>query len=135
MRPQAQRGRGSPRLRAYPFDFLRRLSRDLGRYFRGENVSVEVPLDLRGVGDFDRRVLAVLRSIPYGETRTYGWVARRIGCPGAARAVGGACGRNPCPVIIPCHRVVAAGGGLGGYSGGFPWKRYLLALVKIEKKI
>lgn len=133
-RPRAVRGRSSFRRRAFPFAFLGSLSRDLGRYFRGEAVAFDVPLDLRGVGDFDRRVLAVIRTIPRGEARSYGWVARRIGLSGAARAVGGACGRNPCPILIPCHRVVAAGGGLGGFSGGLAWKRYLLQLEKKEKK-
>lgn len=135
--PPAPRAGGCRALRRRRFrgELARRISRDLARYFRGDDVSFDVPLDTRGVGAFDRRVLSVLRSIPYGETRTYGWVARRIGMAGAARAVGGACGRNPCPILMPCHRVVAADGSLGGYSSGLPWKRYLLTLEKTEKKI
>ena len=67
-------------------------------------------------------------QIPYGATQTYGEVALRIGKPGASRAVGTACGRNPVPVLVPCHRVVASGGKLGGFSAGLSWKRNLLNL-------
>jgi len=109
---------------------MRRFSDELMEYFRGERVAFSVLLNLTGLGRFDRRVLAVIREIPYGETRSYGWVARRAGNPRGARAAGGACRRNPCPILIPCHRVIGAGGGLGGYSGGVAWKRYLLALEK-----
>lgn len=78
----------------------------------------DVALDLDGASDFNRRVWDVTRTIPPGETLTYGEVARRIGEPGAARAVGKALGENPCPIIVPCHRVLAASGGTGGFSGG-----------------
>lgn len=77
----------------------------------------DVPVDLRDRPDWDRRVLACVRDIPFGETASYGEVARRIGRPGAARAVGGAVGRNPITLLIPCHRVIAADGTLGGYGG------------------
>lgn len=77
---------------------------------------------------FDHAVWREVATIPYGSTATYGEIARRIGRPGAARAVGHANGRNPIPLVIPCHRVVAAGGKLGGYGGGLPLKRQLLAL-------
>ena len=72
----------------------------------------------------------MLRRIPRGQTRSYGWVAQRIGKPRAVRAVGAACGANPVPVIIPCHRVIASDGSLGGFGGGLPMKRRLLALEK-----
>ena len=77
---------------------------------------------------FQRAVWDSLLAIPYGETRSYGDVARAIGKPGAARAVGRACGANPWPIIVPCHRVVGADGALGGYSAGLEWKRLLLEL-------
>jgi methylated-DNA-[protein]-cysteine S-methyltransferase len=87
-------------------------------------------LDMAALADFDRRVYAAARRIPPGETSTYGGIARVIGAAGAARAVGGALGRNPFPVLVPCHRVLAAGGGLGGFSayGGVETKRKLLAI-------
>ena len=93
-------------------------------YFRGR--APRLPeLDLAG-SDFDRQVWRALVEIPWGETVTYGELAARLGKPGAARAVGSANGRNPIPILVPCHRVVASGG-LGGYSGGLDVKRWLLA--------
>ena len=86
------------------------------------------PLDLSGGTKFRLRVWAELGRIPRGETRSYGEVAEELGKRRAARAVGGACGANPIPVLIPCHRVLAANGGLGGFSGGLEWKRRLLAI-------
>lgn len=79
---------------------------------------------------FQRAVWEALLRIPVGETRTYGQLAAAIGRPKAARAVGQACGANPIPVLIPCHRVVAGSGGLGGFSGGLEWKRRLLAVER-----
>ncbi len=89
-----------------------------------------LPLDLDGIADFDRRVYAVALAIPVGETRTYGEVARALGEPDAARAVGRALGANPFPIVVPCHRVLAAGGAIGGFSapGGVATKRRLLAI-------
>lgn len=98
---------------------------------RGERVDLRgVALDLAGVPAFDRRVYDVASEIPAGRTLTYGAVAARIGEPGAARAVGAALGRNPVPIIVPCHRVLAAGGRTGGFSapGGAATKQRLLAL-------
>lgn len=86
------------------------------------------PLDLSRGTKFRLRVWAELLRIPRGETRSYGQIADELGKRRAARAVGGACGANPIPVLIPCHRVIAASGGLGGFSGGLEWKRRLLAL-------
>ena len=85
------------------------------------------PLDLSGGTDFQKSVWAALRQIPTGQTRSYGEVARAIGKPRALRAVGSACGANPIPVLIPCHRVLAANRKIGGFSGGLSWKRLLLA--------
>ena len=85
------------------------------------------PLDLSNGTTFQRKVWNTLRKIARGQTKSYGEIARAIGKPKAVRAVGGACGANPIPVLIPCHRVLAANGKLGGFSGGLNWKRSLLA--------
>ena len=85
------------------------------------------PLDLSGGTTFQRKVWNALRKIARGQTKSYGEIARAIGKPKAVRAVGGACGANPIPVLVPCHRVLAANKKLGGFSGGLNWKRKLLA--------
>jgi methylated-DNA-[protein]-cysteine S-methyltransferase len=100
---------------------------ELAEYAAGRRVGFTFPIDPQGTA-FDRRVWEAVARIPYGETRTYGEIAASLGSPGAARAVGTANGRNPVPPVIPCHRVVAAGGGLGGYGGGLALKRRLLDL-------
>ena len=87
-----------------------------------------MPLDLSAGTQFQQQVWQALRTIPRGETRSYAWVARQIGRPKAARAVGAACGANPVLLLVPCHRVVASDGTLGGFSCGLPLKRRLLAL-------
>jgi methylated-DNA-[protein]-cysteine S-methyltransferase len=100
----------------------------LKSYFDGQRVAFNDELDLSLATAFQREVWQLTRLIPYGETRSYGWIAERLGRAGAGRAVGQALGRNPLPVIVPCHRVVAKDGGLGGYSGGLAKKGYLLRL-------
>lgn len=110
---------------------LDRLVASLRALVAGECVDLAaVDLDLAGVSDFDRGVYALARTIPCGETSTYGAVAQRLGRPGAAREVGQALGRNPFPLVVPCHRVVAAGGKLGGFSAaqGAVTKRRLLEI-------
>ena len=102
------------------------LADGLARYFAGEPDPFETKLDLRSGTAFQRRVWRVLRSIPFGSTVSYGDVARRIGSPHAARAVGQAVGANPVSIIIPCHRVIRASGALGGFGAGLPIKRWLL---------
>ena len=97
-------------------------------YFTGEKVNFPDELDLSGATPFQRRVWERTRFIPYGETKSYLWVARQIGKPGAARAVGQALGKNPLSIIVPCHRVIASDGGLGGFGGGVEMKKYLLRL-------
>jgi methylated-DNA-[protein]-cysteine S-methyltransferase len=99
----------------------------LGAYFDGKLRRFDLPLDLCGT-EFQRSVWEQLVQIPYGETRTYAQVATAIGNPTATRAVGSANGQNPVAIIVPCHRVVRTGGGLGGYGGGLDAKRVLLAL-------
>jgi methylated-DNA-[protein]-cysteine S-methyltransferase len=101
-------------------------------YFSGQRVEFPDKLDLFEATTFQRRVWRAAQEIPYGETRSYTWVAEKIGMPQAARAVGQALGRNPLPVIVPCHRVLASGGGLGGFTGGLEMKKYLLKLEKVK---
>ncbi len=103
------------------------LARQLAEYFGGARTRFEVPLALEGT-DFQREVWSALLAIPHGAVVTYGELAERLGRPGASRAVGSANGANPVPVLVPCHRVVAAGGGLGGYSAGLERKQRLLEL-------
>jgi O-6-methylguanine DNA methyltransferase len=103
-------------------------SRGVRRILAGRPPGKLPPMDLAGAAPFRRLVWAALVRIPRGKTETYGQLAAALSRPKAARAVGGACGANPVPLLIPCHRVVAAGGGLGGFSGGLAWKRKLLAL-------
>ncbi len=98
---------------------LAELERQVAEHLAGTRDAFDVPVVLEGVGDWDRRVLEGVRTIPRGSTASYGEVARRIGKPGAARAVGGAVGRNPVGLLIPCHRVVAGDGTLGGYGGSW----------------
>ena len=97
----------------------------LEEYFAGTRTAFDLPLDVRGPY-FQRRAWLALASIPYGSTVSYGEQARRIGYPGAARAVGAANARNPLPVILPCHRVIGANGSLTGFGGGLDTKRWLL---------
>jgi methylated-DNA-[protein]-cysteine S-methyltransferase len=97
----------------------------LEQYFAGERSEFDIPLDLRGSG-FQRSVWDALLTIPYGETRSYGEIARQIGRPDRARAVGAANGRNPVSIVVPCHRVIGADGSLVGYGGGLERKRWLL---------
>ena len=99
----------------------------LAAYFAGELTSFDLPLSLEGTG-FQRTVWGGLCDIPYGETMSYGELARRIGQPSASRAVGLANGRNPVSIVVPCHRVVGSDGSLTGYGGGLERKQYLLAL-------
>jgi methylated-DNA-[protein]-cysteine S-methyltransferase len=100
----------------------------LRAYFAGELTEFDLPLSVRRGSDFERAVWAELARIPYGQTITYGAVASAVGEPDGARAVGVACNRNPLPLVVPCHRVVGAGGKLVGFGGGLHRKRYLLEL-------
>jgi methylated-DNA-[protein]-cysteine S-methyltransferase len=98
----------------------------LDEYLAGERRSFALPLDLTMTSPFGRRALAELSKVPFGELTTYGGLAQRVHT--SPRAVGGAVGRNPIPIVIPCHRVVAAGGAIGGFSGGLERKHFLLGL-------
>lgn len=107
---------------------LAKLQTQLRAYAQGQAIEFDVILDPQGT-PFQRRVWEAMRSIPYGETWTYGQLAQAIGNPKAVRAVGQACHRNPCAPVVPCHRVVASNG-LGGYYGGLDMKRFLLDFEK-----
>jgi methylated-DNA-[protein]-cysteine S-methyltransferase len=115
----------SPAARAH----LATLERELAEHLAGTREAFDIPVIPEGVSGWDRRVLDGVRTIPRGSTASYGEVARRIGKPGAARAVGGAVGRNPIGLLIPCHRVIAGDGTLGGYGGSwFGGREELLGL-------
>ncbi|SDK66726.1 methylated-DNA-[protein]-cysteine S-methyltransferase [Actinopolyspora mzabensis] len=106
---------------------FRRTREQLAEYFAGERTRFDLPLALHG-DEFEQRVWELIAGIGYGETRSYGELARELGNPGLSRAVGTATGRNPLAVIVPCHRVVGADGSLTGFGGGLDRKRFLLRL-------
>jgi methylated-DNA-[protein]-cysteine S-methyltransferase len=108
--------------------------RQLREYFAGRRQTFTVPLDVAGT-PFQRRVWQALRTIPFGETRSYSEIAAQIGHPRAMRAVGAANGRNPLPIVAPCHRVIGSNGTLTGFAGGLENKARLLALEGISRKI
>ena len=117
---------GDARLVESPTDVLRVAGDQLSEYFAGERTEFDLPLDPVGT-PFQHAAWAVLRTIPYGTTMTYGEQAARVGDPNAARAVGAANGRNPLSVIVPCHRVIGSTGKLTGFAGGLDTKAWLLA--------
>lgn len=110
--------------------WLSRLARDICLYLAGEAVQFTAPLDYTGYPPFFRRALAAAETIPYGQTRTYAWLAEQAGSPKAVRAAGQAMAGNRTVIVIPCHRVLGADGSLRGFSGSLAWKRKLLALEK-----
>ena len=105
---------------------LERCRAQLEAYFKGQRQTFDIPLAAVGTA-FQHQVWAALREIPFGETVSYGAIASALGKPAASRAVGMANGRNPLPIVVPCHRVIGANGQLTGYSGGLACKRWLLA--------
>jgi methylated-DNA-[protein]-cysteine S-methyltransferase len=117
----------SPRVLEAPAT-LDETRRELDLYFEGKLEGFELPLDWTLSNGFQLEVQRQIKRIPYGQTRTYTEIARRAGNERAVRAAGTACGRNPLPVVVPCHRVLRTSGGLGGYGGGLPMKEALLAL-------
>ncbi len=110
---------------------LAAVRQQLQEYFAGERKEFDLPLNLAGT-EFQVSVLEELQRIPYGETTTYGEIARRIGRPNAMRAVGAANGRNPIPIIVPCHRVIGSNGDLRGFGGGLDKK---MALLRLENSV
>lgn len=105
-------------------------AKQIGEYFVNIRKELDFPVELRGT-PFQLEVWNLLRQIPYGHTMTYGQVANRLGRPKAVRAVGQAVGRNPCLIVIPCHRVLGKNGKLTGFSAGIEWKKRLLSLENI----
>jgi methylated-DNA-[protein]-cysteine S-methyltransferase len=103
--------------------------RELGEYFAGRRKTFSIPLDMRGTR-FQKQVWDALLAIPFGETRSYGQLARQLGNPRATRAVGTANGRNPLSIVLPCHRVIGSSGKLTGFAGGLDAKAHLLGLEK-----
>lgn len=119
--------RVSPRVLEAPAE-LDEVRRELDLYFEGKLDRFDLPLDWRLSSGFRRRVLRAIDRIPYGQTRSYTEMARRAGNERAVRAAGSACGSNPIPLVVPCHRVLRTSGALGGYGGGLPMKQALLEL-------
>jgi methylated-DNA-[protein]-cysteine S-methyltransferase len=118
----------SPRVLRAP-GRLDEVARELDEYFAGRRTAFDLPLDLSYVrGPFGRRILQACATIPFGEVSTYGEMATRAGSARAVRAAGNALGANPIPIVVPCHRVVRTGGGLGGYTGGLERKEALLRM-------
>ncbi len=109
-------------------DKMSGLMERLKSYFNGEKISFPDMLDLSDATPFRAAVWKQTQLIPYGETRSYQWVAKKVGKPGGARAVGQAVGANPLLIVVPCHRVIASDGGLGGFGGGLEMKKRLLAM-------
>lgn len=112
--------------------YMPALEEGLKAYFKGAWVTYDFPLDLAGAPVFYLKVWNIVRDIPYGEVRSYGWVARELGKPAAARAVGQALARNPVPVIIPCHRVIHSNGTPGGFAGKMSSVETKLKLLSLE---
>ena len=116
-----------PLRKKHPFQTF---MQELEEYSLGRRSSFSIPIDMDQGTAFNQAVWKTLTRIPFGETRSYQWVASGTGRPLASRAVGGACGRNPLPIVIPCHRVIASSGKLGGYTGGLSIKKHLLRIEK-----
>lgn len=108
------------------------LDRGLKAYFSGRKVNFREKLDLTGGTDFQKKVWKAMLKIPYGETRSYSWLAKKAGGKNKARAAGAACGANPIPIIIPCHRVIKSDKTIGGYSGGLGFKKKLLQIEGVR---
>jgi len=125
--------RVSPRVLEAP-GRLEEARRELDLYFEGDLDRFELPLDWSLSAGFRRRVLRAIDRIPYGQTRSYTEMAKRAGNERAVRAAGTACGSNPLPLVVPCHRVLRSGGALGGYGGGLPMKRALLELEGVLER-
>lgn len=110
------------------------VSQQLSEYFGGQRTRFDLPIDFGGLTPFTRSVLDATAAVPFGEVKTYGDIAAQIGSPGASRAVGNALGRNPIPVIVPCHRIVKSDLSIGGYTGGIAIKERLLAIEGVRPR-
>jgi methylated-DNA-[protein]-cysteine S-methyltransferase len=127
-RSRAGSMRNAERATASAHDSLKKSVTLLQKYFSGKRVSFDLPLDTRSYTRFQQAVWKAATEVPYGETQSYAWIARKIKNPRAVRAVGQALGANPLPIIIPCHRVISSSGALCGFAGGLVMKKSLLAL-------
>ncbi len=110
---------------------FRSLACELARFAAGRRARFDLPLDVLGGTPFQRRVWRAIARIPWGETRSYAWLAKQVRRPRAVRAVAQACGANPTPIVVPCHRVIASDGTIGGFSSGIAKKRALLQLEEM----
>ena len=113
---------------------LKEAAGQLAAYFAGRLSRFDLPLSPQGTG-FQRKVWSALQRVPYGQTASYGQIARQIGQPGAGRAVGAANGRNPVAIVVPCHRIIGANGTLTGYAGGLERKAWLLKLEQSQQEL
>lgn len=120
----------APLLKTPEGKILRQACQQLDEYFSGKRTCFNVPLDLQGT-PFQLKVWQALQKIPYGQTVSYANIAKQIGNPKAVRAVGGANSKNPVCIMVPCHRVIAADGSIGGYSGGLAMKHKLLEIEHV----
>lgn len=109
---------------------LQHETRQIKEYFSGKKKTFDMKLFLKGT-EFQKKVWKAIADVNYGKTASYDWVSKKIKNPGALRAVGSACGRNPVPIVIPCHRIISKDGGIGGFGGGLPLKRKLLKIEKV----
>ena len=112
--------------------YIVKLSKDITKYFSGQKVDFKCSFDLEDFSVFEKAVWKATKLIPYGKKISYGELSKRLGKPKAARAVGNALGKNPVPIVIPCHRVIKSDGSLGGFSGGLGWKKRLLDMEQSQ---
>jgi O-6-methylguanine DNA methyltransferase len=104
--------------------------RQIQEYFSGKRKTFKMKLYLYGT-EFQKKVWSAIAEVKYGKTASYDWLSKRIKNPGALRAVGTACGKNPLPIVIPCHRIISKNGSIGGFGGGIPLKRQMLRIEKV----
>ncbi len=116
-------------------NLMRSVKNDLIAYLSGERICFDYPVDFNALSPFVAKVLRIVRTIPYGKTKSYLWVAEKIGGRQFARAVGQALSKNPLPIIIPCHRVIRSNGNIGGFGGGISLKKKLLAIEGVRVEI
>jgi methylated-DNA-[protein]-cysteine S-methyltransferase len=126
--------RAKPAGKSKPNAILKRAEKQMKEYFAGKRTQFDLPLAPSGT-DFQMRVWKAMQKIPFGQVLTYGQLARVVNRPAASRAVGAACGRNPLPIVVPCHRVVGSTGSLTGFGGGLEMKQWLLEHEGIELKV
>lgn len=122
-------------LSSYQNQKLTALERELNLYFQGRLVNFSIPVSLEGLPTFTKQVLEVTKRVNWGEVCTYGQIAKILNKPGASRAVGQSLGKNPCPLLVPCHRVIGRNNSLGGFSGMIELKKWFLNLEGVNLKV